>query len=59
MTATSEEILHHEIREWMHEQGFEPESLDDLIYRDKFKEEFMSDKQRKEAQAFVDRFRNR
>lgn len=56
MTATPEEILHHEIREWMHEQDFDPESLDDLINRDKFKEEFMTDKQREEAEAFMNRF---
>jgi len=57
MTATPEEILHRDIREWMHENGFDPQSLDDLIHKDKKSGyKVMNTRQREEAQLFMIRF---
>ncbi len=51
-----EDLLHEEIREWIEEQGFPANSLDELIYSDRMVNRFMSDKQREEAQEFMKRF---
>jgi hypothetical protein len=51
-----EDLLHEEIREWIEEQGFPPNSLDELIYSDRMVKSFMNEKQREEAQALMKRF---
>lgn len=51
-----EDLLHEEIREWIEEQGFPPNSLDELIYSDRMVKSFMNEKQREEAQALIKRF---
>jgi len=51
-----EDLLHQEIRDWMEEQGWVKDySLDELIAHDANKR-FMSDKQRVEAKALMERF---
>ena len=51
-----EDLLHEEIREWIEQQGFPANSLDELIYSDRMVKRFMSDKQREEANSFMKRF---
>ena len=51
-----EDLLHEEIRDWIEEQGFPAQSLDELIYSDRMVKSFMNDKQKKEAQDLMDRF---
>ena len=53
---SEEDKLHDDIREWIEEQGFPPHSLDELIFSNDFEKEFMTKKQREEAQEFMDAF---
>ena len=48
-----EDLLHEEIREWIEEQGFPAQSLDELMYSDRMVKRFMSDKQREESTALM------
>ena len=51
-----EDLLHEEIREWIEEQNFPPNSLDELIYSDRMVKSFMNEKQREEAKNLMERF---
>lgn len=53
-----EDEKHEKVREWVEEQGWKPESLDELIYRNKMGEDkpFMTDKQAKEADELMKMF---
>jgi hypothetical protein len=55
-SMNKEDLLHEEIRDWIEEQGFPAQSLDELIYSDRMVKSFMNDKQKKEAQDLMDRF---
>lgn len=50
------DAMHEEIREWIEEQGFKPESLDELIYSHHMVKSFMTDKQALEADVLMKRF---
>jgi hypothetical protein len=52
----NENELHEEIRNWIEKQGWEPESLDDLVYTNDFVEPFMNLEQRDQAQYYLDQF---
>lgn len=60
MTATNEEIFHHDVREWIHDNfnhKYHHLSLDDLISDDKKSgHKIMNTRQREEAQLFMIRF---
>ena len=55
---SKEDQWHSDIRDWIDEQGFPMQSLDELVYEHDMVKPFMTEQQRKEAQELLDRFDN-
>lgn len=53
---SDEDKLHEDTRQFIEDHGWEPESLDELVYRNDMIEPFMTTEQREEAQYLMDQF---